>query len=92
MNLRANMTKPSLLVLLTAAVTLTPGCSLFRKSDKPKENPAIAGDVEATFRRRWVEKRVGELAAAGTAAEAARAQAEKEFEDRYGFGKPGAKK
>ncbi len=86
------MTKPSLLVLLTAAVALTPGCSLFRKSDKPKENPAIAGDVEATFRRRWVEKRSGELAAAGTAAEAARMQAEKEFEERYGFGKPGAKK
>ncbi len=86
------MTKPSLLlVLLTAVVTLTSGCSLFRKSDKPKENPAIAGDVEATFRRRWVERRVGELAAQGTAAEAARAQAEKEFSERYGFGRPGSK-
>lgn len=80
------MTKRLFPVLLASTVLLSTGCGLFsRKSSQPKESSAIAADVEETFRRRWVEKRVGELTAQGTEAIAARAQAENEFRERYGF-------
>ena len=59
----------------------------FRKSDKPKENSSIASDVEESFRRRWVDKRAGELAATGVPSEAARMRAEHEFRERYDFGR-----
>lgn len=79
------MTKPLLLASLALAVCSATGCSLFRKGDRPKESSAIASENEETFRRRWVDKRAGELAATGIAADAARAQAESEFSARYGF-------
>ena len=78
------MTKHLLLLLLAAsALVFSTGCVFGKK--KPKESSAIAGEVEETFRRRWVDKRVGELVAQGTAAEAARTQAETEFRERYRF-------
>lgn len=72
---------PALLVLCL----LTSGCLFSRKSDRPKESPLIAGEVEETFHRRWIEKRVGELAAQGVEPNAARTQAETEFRERYTF-------
>jgi hypothetical protein len=81
-----SMTKRLLPVLLALTALLSSGCGLFsKKSDRPKESSAIAADVEETFRRRWVEKRVTELAAQGTEPTAARTQAENEFRERYGF-------
>lgn len=77
----------SVLVLAAAAS----GCTLFRKSSRPKENPAISSEVEENFRRRWVEKRSAELVAQGTAAAAAQTQAENEFRERYDFSRPGRK-
>lgn len=72
--------------LLALVLLLTSGCGLFsKKSAKPKESPLIAGEVEETFRRRWVEKRAGELTAQGAEATAARTQAESEFRERYAF-------
>lgn len=80
------MTKRLLPVLLASTVLLSTGCGLFsRKSGQPKESSAIAADVEETFRRRWVDKRVADLIAQGTEANAARVQAENEFRARYGF-------
>jgi hypothetical protein len=79
------MTKPLLLASLVFAVCSASGCSFFRKGDRPKENSAIASENEEMFRRRWVDKRAGELAATGVAADAARAQADAEFSERYGF-------
>lgn len=78
-------TKPVFTVVLLAAVLASTGCSLFRKSSRPKESTAISSEVEATFRQRWVEKRVAELSAQGVAAEAARTQANREFNERYQF-------
>jgi hypothetical protein len=63
----------------------SPGCHWFRKSKKPKENPAIASEVETDFRNRWMDRRVAELTAAGTDAAAARAQAAREFHERYPY-------
>jgi hypothetical protein len=71
---------------MLAALALASGCGTFsKKSGRVKENPAIATEVEETFRRRWMDKRVGELTAQGLAADAARTQADTEFRERYGF-------
>jgi hypothetical protein len=85
------MTKPLLLCVLAAAVTLTSGCSLFSRKSRTKESSAIASEVEESFRKRWVEKRMGELTAQGQTPEAARTQADAEFRDRYAFAQPGKK-
>jgi hypothetical protein len=78
--------KPSLLLCLaTLIVSSSTGCNLFRKNKKPKENPAIASEVEATFRQRWVDRRIPELTATGMDAATARSQAETEFRDRYPY-------
>lgn len=71
--------------LTLSCASLFTGCLFFRKSAKPKEDPAIAANVEATFKQRWVDKRTGELKAAGLAPAAAQAQAEAEFSERYNF-------
>lgn len=78
------MTKPMLLSTLAAVLLLSSGC-LFSKKPRTKETSAIASENEETLRRRWVEKRAGELTAQGTAADSARTQADQEFQDRYGF-------
>ena len=79
------MTKHTYTLVLLAALILSSGCSFFRKPNRPKESSAISSEVEATFRQRWVEKRVAELTAGGAPAAAARAQAEQEFRERYAF-------
>ena len=79
------MTKTLLTVVLVSTLVLATGCLFSRKSNRPKESSAISSEVEATFHQRFLEKRVAELTAQGVAPEAARAQAEKEFRDRYGF-------
>ena len=78
-------TKSLLTVVLLAALASSTGCSFFRKSNRPKESSAISSEVEATFRQRWVDKRVTELTAQGVAADAARQQADREFRERYQF-------
>lgn len=79
------MTKPTLLTTLLVVLTLSSGCLFSKKSGKPKESSAIATEVEETFRKRWMDKRLAELAAQGVAAEAARTQAETEFREKFGF-------
>lgn len=82
--------KPTLLVCLSAAmVASVTGCHFFKKSKKPKENPAIAADTEANFRERWLERRVPELTAQGTDAATARQQAEREFQEKFPYIKTG---
>lgn len=71
---------PFLLLLPLAALT---SCS--HASKKPKENPAVASEIEETFKQRWVEKRAGELMAQGLRPDLARQQAIEEFRDRYGY-------
>ncbi len=82
------MTKLSSLIAMVAALLLTTGCLFSKKSGRTKESSAISADVEETFRRRWIEKRVGELTLQGLTAEAARAQADTEFREKYGFNPP----
>ena len=75
-----------ILALLSMSALFSTGCGLFsKKGSQPKESSAIASDVEATFRRRWVEKRAGELVAQGVEANAAQAQADAEFREKFGF-------
>ncbi|MBL9186025.1 MAG: hypothetical protein JNK23_00965 [Opitutaceae bacterium] len=81
-----------LLPALILMAVVSAGCFFSKKTPRAKEAPAIAADVEESFRKRWVDKRTAELAGQGTAAEAARAQAETEFRDRYGFTRAGQKK
>lgn len=71
--------------VVCAALTLLTGCSHFKKSQKPKENPAIAADTDENFRQRFVDKRAADLVAQGVSADAARGQATEEFKARYGY-------
>jgi hypothetical protein len=77
--------KSSLLVCLAGILFLGSGCTLFKKSKKPKENSAIASEVEADFRQRWVDHRVAELVAKGTDATTAAAQADTEFREKFPY-------
>ena len=85
------MTKPFLLSLLATALVLSSGCLFSKKSGRAKESSAIASEVEETFRKRWVDKRMADLAATGVTPEAARAQAEREFREKFGFNQTGKK-
>jgi hypothetical protein len=83
--------KPTLIVCLSAvALTSLTGCNFFRKKKKPKENPALALDVEQEFRERWMERRVGELTAQGADAGTAQQQAAREFRERFPYIRAGA--
>ncbi len=78
--------RPLLLSCSALVLLLNAGCGVMsKKSDKPKENPAIAADTEEIFRQRWLEKRVAELVARGTEANAAASQAAAEFQQKFGF-------
>lgn len=80
------------LLLSFLLVALTLASTSCRSAKQPKEPALTASEMEASFRQRWIEKRVSELAPAGQNQAAARAQAEKEFSERYDFSRPGAKK
>lgn len=79
------MTKALLLLVSIVTLALSAGCLFSKKAPRAKDNSAISADVEESFRQRWLEKRTGELTAQGTAAPAARTQAENEFRERFGF-------
>ena len=71
--------------LLVVSAALAGGCSMFKKSSAPKENPSIAGQTEDSLKQRWIERRASELVAQGVAAEAARTQAAEEFRTKYAY-------
>jgi hypothetical protein len=81
------MTQRLLLSCLAASLLTATGCSLLskKKSDQPKDKGAIVSDVEESLRRRWVERRTAELAASGLAADAAQAQATREFREKFEY-------
>ena len=85
------MTKRLFLPLLATSILFSSGCFFSKKSHRTKESSAIAADVEESFHRRWVDKRVAELSAQGTAADAARIKAEAEFRERFVFTRAGQK-
>ena len=74
-----------LLSLALLAAARASGCHFWKKNPKPKDNPAIAADVEEGFKQRFIERRAAELVAKGVNPGAARQQAEAEFRERYGF-------
>ncbi|MBC7368783.1 MAG: hypothetical protein H7343_18565 [Undibacterium sp.] len=80
-----------LLLLFLSGLSLTAGCFHFGKNAKPKENPAIAAELEESFRQRWIEKRAIELGTKGMAPDLARAQAIEEFKTKYNFPAPTAR-
>ncbi len=79
------MKRPTLSLFALSCLLLTAGCFHFGKNAKPKENQAIAAELEESFRQRWIEKRANELAAQGLAADLARSQAIEEFKAKYTF-------
>ncbi len=79
------MKRPTLSLLALSCLLLTAGCSYFGKNAKPKENQAIAAELEESFRQRWIEKRATELTSRGMAADLARSQAIEEFKTKYTF-------
>ena len=83
------MTPRYALPALALGILCLNGCTLFKKSDRPKESSAISSEIEEGFRLRWVGQRSAELVAQGIPAETARAQAESEFSDRFGYTRAG---
>jgi hypothetical protein len=79
------MTRTGLLLALALVAALNSGCFLRRTPKPPKESTAIASEVEATFRQRWLDQRVGQLKAQKVGDEAARTQAETEFREKYEY-------
>jgi hypothetical protein len=80
------MLKSTLLVCLAALVLgSASGCNLFRKSKKPKQNPAIAAELETDFRQRWIDRRTAELGAQGVENPVAGQQAAKEFSEKFPY-------
>ena len=75
--------KRPIIFFLLLPVALVAGCS--HKTKKPKENPALASDVEESFKQRWVEKRANELMALGLRPDLARQQALEEYRVRYQY-------
>jgi hypothetical protein len=73
------------LFILTAALTVAGTACHSLKSKAPKDNPNVAIEVEATFKQRWIDKRVAELSAAGTDATTAHTQAENDFHVAYPY-------
>lgn len=88
LSLRVPMTKRLLLSCVAVAALFSAGCHFFGKSRKPKENPAIATQVEIEFHQRWMAKRVGDLTAQGVAPAAAQEQAQKEYDQRFKYAQP----
>jgi len=74
-------------VLAALVLVLASGCQIWphfkRKPKVPKEDQAIAAPVEKEFEKRWIEKRAGELAAAGQSMESAHDQAVTEFQQQF---------
>jgi hypothetical protein len=85
------MTKRLTLFCLAIAMVFSTGCFFSRKSAKPKDSSAWAGEVEETFKRRWIDKRITELTAQGIGPEPARTQAAREFDEKFAFAEPGKK-
>lgn len=79
------MTRTGLLLALALVAALNGGCFLRRTPKPPKESGSIASEVEATFRQRWVDQRVAQLKAQKVADDAARAQAEAEFREKFEY-------
>lgn len=79
------------IVFALIGLGLTTGCLSSRKNAKPKENQAIAAELEESFRQRWIEKRAAELTGRGLAPDLARAQAIEEFKAKYNFPATGTK-
>ena len=86
-----NMIKAFLCTLCIALLCGSSGCFFSKRANRAKESSAIAADVEESFRRRWVDKRIAELTAKGTGTDVARNQAETEFRERFGFTRAGQK-
>lgn len=85
------MIRSTSLLLALVCLNLTAGCLSLRKNSKPIENPAIAAELEESFRQRWIEKRAGDLTAKGVAADLARTQAIEEFKVKFNFPEPKTK-
>jgi hypothetical protein len=80
--------KRSLIFLLLLPLALLAGCEHSKKPKKPKdpaEDPAVATEIEESFKQRWVEKRSAELIALGERPDLARQQALDEFKLHYGY-------
>lgn len=82
------MTKRLLLSLVIVASGFSTGCHFWRRSHKVKESSAIATGTEQDFKQRWIKNRLGELAAQGVTGEAAEAQADREFREKYTYALP----
>jgi hypothetical protein len=84
------MKRLPLLAVATCILGLGGGC-LFPKSfskDKAKPNPHISSELQLQFEQRWEEKRASDLVAQGLGADAAKAQAAKDYREKFSYAQP----
>jgi len=74
-----------LLILCCLTLVLATGCLFSKSSDRSKRRTPVTAEVQETFQKRWVDRRVSELVAQGIEAGVARVQAEQEFHATYNF-------
>ncbi len=87
------MTKRLLLPLVAACtLALCAGCLFPKNFSKEKKDKHVAASLEKEFRQRWVEKRVADLTATGVNTTVAEAQANTEYDAKYSYAEPTAKK
>lgn len=92
-----SQTTPSMItrILIASLAALLAFSSVSCRSrgrSKEKISSTPAAEMEASFKQRWVEKRVAELTATGLGPEMSREKAIVEFETQYGYLKKDAKK
>jgi hypothetical protein len=72
-------------IFLVLTFAFSAGCLHSKKKSQPKPTSAIAAEMEQNLRQRFIDRRAGELAAQGVAADVAQARAADEFKTRYGY-------
>lgn len=80
------MTKRIFISLLALSFALTGTACRSHKKDGISDKPAT--EMEASFKQRWLEKRVNDLVATGIAADVAREQANRDFKAQFEFIRP----
>ena len=77
------MTKRIFLSLLALSLVFAGTACRSHKKDGMSDKPAT--EMEASFKQRWLEKRVNDLVATGVAADLAREQANRDFKAQFEF-------
>jgi hypothetical protein len=75
-----------------SVLALCGGCLFPKNFSKNKKDKHVSATMEAEFKQRWLEKRVGDLTTQGMAPDTAHAQALAEYNTKYSYTRPAESK